>query len=220
MPKRIVSENENGGAALRVNVSQPLWALCKQLATQWEIKPAQAFVILLEKLTRIIEHGDVSVFGKDFEFAFNKLLAEDKIGFAGLPPVDISKLQRGKKSKSGFVGVYANGQGFRAVGRADIGDSTEIGLGTYQTAELAAWKRYQHYRLKGIPYGEAADVIQETREMHPQEMEGKSDGEVLAYANLHNAGIGKKTVDLDGIVQPKKPLKPIGVDGLDFGDDQ
>ena len=76
--------------------------------------------------------------------------------------IDTSKLHRNPKLKSGFQGVYANGQGFQAVGRR----------GEYlvrcSTAEEAAWRRYLHYAQHALPYGELELTIDDLRKCGEQ----------------------------------------------------
>ena len=84
-----------------------------------------------------------------------------------LPTVDayLDKLQTSDKVKSGFVGVYANGKGFRAVGcRPDgSGGAAAHSIGTFPTAEQAAVARLFYYQNNKLPYGKWADVVDKRR---------------------------------------------------------
>lgn len=160
--RRRISVDSEGCITVRVNVEPQLWELSGQLAKQWHVDQIQALGIILEKLTRLIEAGKAEFLGPEFVYAFNKLVMADKLSVGGMPPVEVAKLHRSTRTKSGFVGVYANGKGFRSMAATPDGNGLES-IGTFPTAEQAAWARYLHHKKFKLPYGEAEDRLETER---------------------------------------------------------
>lgn len=106
--------------------------------------------MLMELGTRF-EQGDASFLGPIWLRALKRALANNYGALADGPKIDFDKLHRSAKTKSGFVGVYANGKGFRAMAKVE---GIESYVGTFQTAEEAAWRRFLYYKENKIPYGE------------------------------------------------------------------
>jgi len=109
---------------------------------------------LFKGIAELFSDGDAR-WMPDREFA--RALTRLQDGNYGTIPVagdsiDISKLHRNSKLKSGFVGVYANGQGFRAMSRDFAGKA--IAIGTFKTAEEAAHRRMLYHRQHNLAYGE------------------------------------------------------------------
>lgn len=152
-----IDEHSDGSVSLRVDVGSHTWRLVKLHADRLGITAPQALHILMlyvESLIRADQFAWLSIDWQDTQRTHR-----DQHG--GLPPslsgIDLAMLHRSERTKSGFVGVYANGAGFRATGRRSAY------LGTYTTAEEAAARRYLHYKQHGLPYGELEIAIDELR---------------------------------------------------------
>lgn len=213
--------------SLRVEIPQNVWTLCEAIAAKWDVKPKVALRIFLDRISTMLESGKASVFGDEYGIAFGRLVSNDKVSFGGLTPIDVAKLARSNKTKSGFVGVYANGNGFRAMGRKSVDDPQQITLGTWQTGELAAWKRLKHYEAQGLPYGLVEEALDEFSSQFPGQDE-LSLKEKLDLINDVRQYTGQPQLEhkfADGSkVETKTPLvklgEMIGFDVLpDLGDD-
>lgn len=138
----------DGTISTRATVGGRTWELIEAYAKRLEITPVQALRALMLYIEDLISDDQISWLGLDWQQSIRA--TRDKLG--GLPlslaDIDQAKLHRSTKTKSGFVGVYANGAGFRATGR-----HAEY-LGTYKTAIEAAAMRFLHYKKNGLPYGE------------------------------------------------------------------
>ena len=136
--------------------------LLKEYAEQRDLTLAQSLKTLMLYVESLIESGLTSWLGTDWQ----RIHERQKLKTRGLPPaiakVDLTKLHRSDRTKSGYVGVYANGSGFRATGRQ--GEY----LGTFKSAEEAALLRRKHYIVNGLPYGEMETSIDEMRRFGEQ----------------------------------------------------
>lgn len=189
----------DGSFEIPTIVSPQLWQLCSQLAEQWRIEPEQAFGILLDRLTHMIDGGQAEMFGPEYAYAYQKLVAQDKYSSGGLPPIDPGQLHGSTRTKSGFVGVYANGKGFRAMAKT-VGSSVQKSIGTFATAEQAAWARCLHYKKHQMPYGELEEALDEAREMVGQDA---SDEDALAHVNDIRRAQGRPTFELPTEDKPR-----------------
>jgi len=154
-----VETETDGSTTLRVTLQPYTWRLITRYAARLKITGEDATRIFLEQLEANLSEGSAAWLSTDWQRLLRSALDE-------LPPeltgVDITKLHRSDKTKSGFVGIYANGAGFRATGRR--GEY----LGTFKTAELAAHHRWQHYKRNKLPYGEMEIAIDEARRFGEQ----------------------------------------------------
>lgn len=146
MPKRPrIDEREDGSAVLRLRIGPSMWRLITRRAKEVDLYPEATAKLLLEFIDACIKKGQITWLPYDWQFA-HKAVTEDG------PPEhikrDLTKLHRSAKTKSGFVGVYANGSGFRAAGR------NGAYIGQYASAEEAAWERRKYYKKHNLPYGE------------------------------------------------------------------
>lgn len=207
---------DSGDCNLRVTIPQPIWVLCGALSVEWGIKPDQALRILIGKFARVIENEGADFLGDDVNRIIRQLLANDRVSLAGLPPIDVAKLHRSDKTRSGFVGVYANGKGFRAMARRSATDATQINLGTRASSEQAAEMRRLHYEREGMAYGEAEDAIQAFRKAHPGYGTDRTDEELLDETNEWLERTLQPPVSLTSKAQGLSvvaPLKAFGFDG-------
>jgi len=101
---------------------------------------------LLVRVAAMIESGDIAKLGFEFDGAYRLMETDVPDGWHGMR-MDLTLLHRSEKTKSGFVGVYANGKGYRAM--APDGHN----LGTFSTSERAAWARYLYCRKHALAYG-------------------------------------------------------------------
>lgn len=184
-------------------------------------------MMFLDRLVSMIDDGKYDTFGPEFARIIKALVANDQIGSLGLPAVDITKLHRSSKTKSGFIGVYANGKGFRAVGKGSgVGGNirtTDVNIGTYPTAEQAAWARLLHYKRHKLPYGELEEQLEYWRRQYPD----LSDAELVSATAANPSGRGNlgELFERDGMAPSEQhpqdaSIKPLGgVDESLFGND-
>lgn len=112
-----------------------------------------AFRWLLTRLDAMTENGEIAQLGPEFAAAAKQMRTD-------VPGMDLTLLHRSERTKSGFVGVYTNGKGFRAM--APDGHN----LGTFPTSERAAWERYLYCRKHALTYGPLEEWLVKTeREM-------------------------------------------------------
>jgi hypothetical protein len=151
----------NAPQQMRVNVPGELWELLEEVAIVMEASPKWCFGMLLKRIEHLSSTSQVDVLGYEFAQARQRLNSRGKFGAsAAARTIDLMKLHRSDKLKSGLVGVYANGQGFRAVGRNPT-SNTLMHLGTFPSADEAAWTRYLHYQKHNLPYGEYAERLEQ-----------------------------------------------------------
>lgn len=108
---------------------------------------------VMTRLNTMAGNGEIAQLGPEFAVAAKQMGAD-------VPGIDLALLHRSEKTKSGFVGVYANGKGYRAM--APDGHN----LGTFPTSERAAWERYLYCRKHTLTYGPLEEWLVKTeREM-------------------------------------------------------
>lgn len=149
-----IEVNSDGSAEIRVSIQPYTWGLIAKYANKLKLNVEDAARIFLAQIEAQIGDGCPSWLSADWQVVARA--ASDDVAPA-LTGIDLTGLHRSTRTKSGFVGVYANGAGFRATGRR--GEP----LGTYKTAEIAAYKRMQHYRANGLPYGPLEEEIDRLR---------------------------------------------------------
>jgi hypothetical protein len=169
---------------VRTPVPDTLWRLICKYAEENDLEQLQAWRLFLKRIVALIDEGNYDFMGPEFAGTLKRMISNDEIGVLGLPPIDVTKLHRSARTKSGFVGVYANGKGYRAEGAAP-GAGTKKGtvnLGTYPTAEQAAWARYLHHKKHKITYGELDERMAYWRKAHPE----MTDAEIVALIDELN----------------------------------
>jgi hypothetical protein len=110
-----------------------------------------------------------------------------------------ARLQRSARAKTGYEGVYiGSGGAFLARGPASAIDQRMVHIGSYDTAEEAAWARYWYFKKNGIVYGELAELVADIRKRKP-ELTGKPDAEAI-WAVVFERALCKQPpiVDNDG----------------------
>lgn len=149
---------EDGSVLVKAPVPVSVWKLVEKIGAKLKLKPLVAWQIFLQSVASKLEAGDVDWMDPMFSSVAKSAFLGNEFAADGMPPIDMDALHRSDKLKSGFVGVYANGNGFRAMGRNASGKGTTY-IGQYATAELAAWARCLHYRKHGFPYGAEEDKL-------------------------------------------------------------
>jgi hypothetical protein len=192
--------DEHGRYHAKITLSPELWALLNAVGQQ----AARTFGSLIRinsddqasqiGLAMLMRHVDDLLVGGDADWlpdrAFAKAIATLKGGNFGAIPstatsaIDLDVLHKNPKLKSGYEGVYANGQGFRAMGR-DISGKTIV-IGTYQSPEEAAHRRYMYHRANNLAYGELAAEMERWRKDTVQwGAADKTDEELIAEIKRH-----------------------------------
>ncbi len=165
-PKKLAIVLPSGNVFVRTEVTGLIWDLMISMGEQWGIDPNAALRIMLQKLSLSLSEGDVSSIGSEYAAALHrlKITRTNTTTDPKLPPIDYALLHTNVKTKSGFVGVYANGQGFRVMGKVpgQPGTATHY-IGTFPTAEEAAWRRYLYYQANDLPYGAYEDALEALR---------------------------------------------------------
>jgi hypothetical protein len=206
-PKQI--HYNDGRVEMRLVVPSVVYQTSVGLAERLGLQPEQALVILLDRLALLCER-DPNRLGPDIDAARNHMVMSDRASFVGMPPIDITKLHRSDRTRSGFTGVYSNGQGFRAVGKDfEAGESSkrQRSIGTYPTAEGAAWARYLYYKKHNLPYGEVETELAHWRGYYPKSW---TDQEIIDEVNILRESHGQDPISLaDESIDTSKPRDPI-----------
>lgn len=210
-----VTIQPDGHTTVKAEVPATIWKMIEKYAETIHVTPIQSWAIFLNRLESLIDEGTYDFIGPEFSRVIRGLVATDAIGTSGLPPLQMGKLHRSFKTKSGFVGVYMNGNGFRAMAKQPgSGVSIQASIGTFPTAEQAAWARYLYYKKNNMAYGEVEAEIDDWRKRNADRLATASDDEVLAD---YNEMSGLTPLSKDAPLS-KEPIKPFGLDDdVDFG---
>lgn len=153
--------NSTNAIRVRVSINQMVWRVAEEYSSgvmNSRISPAEAFELMVEELGEwLLKPTEPPAFMSSL---FQKALttARGKAIASVVDPIDDSQLHRSIRCKSGFVGVYANGKGYRAEISDEQGSKT---LGTFQSAREAAWARRTYYIDNKKSYGALEQAIQE-----------------------------------------------------------
>lgn len=147
----------DGSSVVTTTVPKFLWNLCVKLAERWGSTPISAFRQMMDRIDLNAQAGRFEFFGPELNAVLRQI--EHREEQKASEEIDYNKLHKSTKGKSGYVGVYANGKGFRAMG-LDPQTNTIITLGTFDRADVAAWQRYLHYKANGLPYGLYAEALE------------------------------------------------------------
>lgn len=194
----------NGDASIRTVVPRPLWLLCEAIARRWQIEPDKVLLMILDRVGGQLAdpqrgaHFASTALGPEYVEEYQRLWRENFGVIASGPAIDISRLHTDPKLKSGYVGVYPNGKGFRATGRNHNGSMRH--LGTFDTAEAASWARLMYYEKNDLPYGRWEVEIDRLRASG----ERGSDAELIKiYEDLNRTCNQEHLNELPG--RPKNP---------------
>ena len=209
---------------VRTAVPDTLWTLISKYAKATGLSELQAWGMFLHRVVSLIDDGDYDFLGPEFSRVLRGLIANDEIGSLNLPAIDVTKLHLSSKTKSGFVGVYSNGKGFRAVGKSPGFGTGSQSLGTYPSAEQAAWARYLHHKKFKLPYGELEERLTYWRGKYPEMSDADLVG-LLDPISFNEKPLGELFAEA-GIKPSEEPpqgtrkFEPIGgVDPALFGHD-
>lgn len=187
-----------GNVNIRSTVTDRLWAIvvkvgwlyAKRYPGTYRVKTDEraglvGLSMLFEEFDKLIGEGDLKWMSNPM---FHQALREIKDGNWGVVAgpegkIDINLLHKTTKLKSGFVGVYANGQGFRAMGKDFAGKT--IVIGTFQTAEEAAYRRRLHYKINNYAYGELEEEMQKWRDDPGWGAQDYDDRQLIAAIKDH-----------------------------------
>lgn len=142
----------------RVRIPKGLWTLLEEVARAEDSTPKWWLNKLMRQIHRM-SYTKPEVLGAEYEDARKRMEGQGRFDDDGTPPVDVAMLHRSDKVKSGFSGVYANGNGFRAMG-IDPQTKNVCYVGTYPTAERAAEARRIFFLKNGMPYGRLAEHME------------------------------------------------------------
>lgn len=203
-PRPRIKLSEQGDANVRVDVPRPIWLIATELGREYGIKGDKAVRMLLKRL------GDAfvdprraqvltQVLGPDVGIAVETARRSNFGAIASGAQIDLSKLARSTRLKSGFDGVVQQGNGWRADARSFDGIGL-IKLGVYQSPEEAAWVRFLYYEQHSLPYGAWEAGIDRLR----KEGQAGSDAELIQIYEETNRLCGQEHLNqLPG--RPKNP---------------
>jgi len=201
-----MDKNDNSTYRRRVEIPINLWKLFEETSKITRIKTGLLFDLWLYRVTIRAASGQLDeAMGPEFMQAYQQMQMR-----GGIKPIDAgidtSLLHRSSRLKSGYVGVYANGKGFRADGTHPSGKGVQY-IGTFQTPEAAAWARYIHHKQHNLPYGDTAEAIEQlfkeiarAKQMYPTlTLDEDSHSELLlddSYSDMNMAGIVNRIYEL------------------------
>ena len=210
LAKALMSEEiaSSGTKATRIEVPANLWELLEEVAKVMDATPKWCLQMLLRRIENMAVTGQIDVLGFEFAQAVRQLNNRGRLYDNVVPEADVSKLHRSERAKSGFVGVYSNGKGFRAEGKDGSGGL--ITLGTFPTAESAAWARYRHYTRTGLSYGVLEELIDKMK--REEGANGRTDKQlkhdvIWSQANLLHSpieGLSPEDRELENIDPVKR----------------
>jgi hypothetical protein len=161
-------ENLAEGRDIRVKVPAKLWAILEEVAKTMGVPAKTCLALLFQDLEHMAESDEIGAIG--YRYAQAAKRAQEQREYerdqARATDPDLIKLHRSDKTKSGFVGVYSNGKGFRAEGRDPVNRKGAVTLGTFRDAESAALARLKHYKRYGMPYGQLEALVEQFRERY------------------------------------------------------
>jgi hypothetical protein len=155
-------ESPTKARVARVEISERLWEMIEEVAVIMRATPKWCLQTMVDRIEHLAVSGQIDPLGFEFAQAVKRLNSRGRMFEELVPAADLSRLHRSDKAKSGFVGVYSNGKGFRAEGK-DHKTGLLITIGTFPTAESAAHARYQHYQRAGMPYGRLEELMEQYR---------------------------------------------------------
>jgi hypothetical protein len=164
----------DGSFNVRIDIPKVIYEVCERVGRVYQRdqhakEPAlYGLWFMLKAIEQSFEAEDASgINNPEFQRALRQVL-DANLGIAPMSNdmlIDINRLHRSPKTKSGYVGVYVNGKGFRASA-TDAGGKTVL-LGTYKTPEEAAQRRLLYYTSNNLPYGELEEELVRLRKQEP-----------------------------------------------------
>lgn len=197
----------DGAVTLRLTLPAAIAKVVVKFAKTNDISYESAIKMFLGEISFRFDEGEAMFLSPAFQRALRQV-REEHFGVINETAIafDLSKVHKSTRTKSGFVGVYANGKGFRATGKAGPNNPGEKSLGTYPTAEEAAWRRYCYYKQSKLPYGELEVEMQRWRNGELGERFKGTDEELIEEIRKHagHTGMLEEIFGSDGNNAPRK----------------
>jgi hypothetical protein len=202
------TESQLAAKDIRIVVPAKLWALLEEVGRVMRASPKWCLGHVFMTIEHMAESDDIAALGFEYVKAAKQLRArrEHEEEQARATDPDLTKLHRSDKTKSGFVGVYSNGKGYRAEGRDPVTRKGAVTLGTFPDAESAALARLKHYTRYGMPYGRIADLIEQYRERE-EALRTMSDERVKHEVIWSEATIIKRPIE--GLTDEERALEHV-----------
>jgi hypothetical protein len=148
-----IQYDEDGNAVLKLTVYKPLLLVAERIADQLGVTIHVSLKLLMKELAIGFQSGSAMGLSSTWEAALKETIDQHHGVIEAGANVDLAQLHRNPKLKSGFVGVYPNGRGWKAIG------PHHKSIGQYDTPEAAACRRLLYYREHKLPYGELEKEI-------------------------------------------------------------
>lgn len=190
LPK--VHQNSDTSVVIRASIPGPIWKVAQELGRGLGIatRADPGFIglkLILDQISALFENGDAKFLGAAmFENALARVRGQNMDVLArDIDKIELHRLHMSERLKSGFVGVYAYGPGFRAMGKTLLGHMKVIA--TCKTAEEAAWRRYLYYKQNNLPYGPLEEEMERWRKDGGSKMgcKGFTDDQLIAAIEDH-----------------------------------
>jgi hypothetical protein len=178
MARNVVRDVE-GNAIVKLSIPRPLYLLVERMAKVRGVSDRAALRWLVADLSNLVEAGRADFLGPSWMKELKHIRDEHYGAIGAGETINLAKLHRSTRTKSGFNGVYANGKGFRAMARHQ---NVEKYIGTFDSAEEGAWKRYLYYQEHGLPYGELEIEIAAWRARGDQGTDEQLKRQILEHA--------------------------------------
>lgn len=178
----------DGMLEMRCVIPGPIWLVACELGTAMGIKvdPGDLGLrLILDQVSSLFELGDASFTGNaSIQRALDRVMGANFGVLDRTGPIDLNRLHRGTL-KSGFVGVYAGGNGFRAIATTPSGAKV---IGVFRLAEQAAHQRWKFYKDNNLPYGEIEIEMARWRKQHMAD--NMSDQALIRAIIKHSREVG------------------------------
>ena len=142
---------DDGTIEVRTKIPAEIVKVLERFAKDNDVDILIAWRMMLSQIAQMLNVGQGGFLGAMFERSLRAARMDNFGTLTAGPKIDLAKLHKSNRTKSGYVGVYANGKGFRAMAKTK---GVENYIGTFESSEEAAWQRYLYYREHGLPYGE------------------------------------------------------------------
>ena len=171
VPKIVL--NPNGDGFARVRIPAMFLTFAKEYAAETGDDPLRVFETVINEISLFMASGEkLPFFTKAHQLTLNRLRNVKEFEQLNADDgINDASLHTSTKTSSGYVGVYVNGNGYRAMAADAKGQ--QITLGTFPTSREAAWCRYLHHKRLGLPYGALADAIEKRLVHYPNAPLGK-----------------------------------------------